>query len=150
MANAIEVKFPDIGDFKNIPEAGRCDKRRLGAVPLDQGVDNKSCAVVEKASFLRLYPRLRKAIHDSLDEISVRRRALGVDDASALVVVGNQISERAADIDSDSKTHKSSRALSLRQASPHLTGPGPNSKPSDTIEDESTDAIARDRLYFLH
>ena len=58
-----------------------------------------------KRSIARREPRLAQAVDDPCDEIAVGRRALGVAHLAGREVVGDEIGERAADIDGDDESH---------------------------------------------
>ena len=92
-------------DFEHVAKTRCRDKRRLGALALDQRIDDEGGAVVDEARLVRRQLHLVEAVEDAFDEISVGRRALGVGDAVAVVVVRNEISEGTADIDGDGKGH---------------------------------------------
>ena len=92
-------------DFEHVAKSGRGDEGRLGALALDQRIDDEGGAVVDETRLVRRQLHLVEAVEDPFDEISVGRRALGVSDAAAIVVVRDEISEGTADIDGDSKSH---------------------------------------------
>ncbi len=92
-------------DFEHVAKARRRDEGRLGALALDQRIDDERGAVVDETRLVRRELHLVEAVEDAFDEISVGRRALGVGDAVVLVVVRNEISEGTADIDGDGKGH---------------------------------------------
>ena len=92
-------------DLQHVAEALGGDERGLGALALDQRVDDQRGAVIDEARGGRIEFYLAEAVEDADNQVFVGGRALGVDDPVVVVVIRDEVGKGAADIDGHGKGH---------------------------------------------
>jgi hypothetical protein len=71
----------------------------------------------DQSGFARFYFGLGETVENSLHEVVISGRALGVDHFLSFVIEGDKISKRAADIDGNDVRHKNPRSMFKVQGS---------------------------------
>ena len=98
VVDVVEARAITPRDVIDMACSRRCEKHDAYAAPLQECVDTLGCAVDRERDVLRGLDDLAEARHDALGQIMRRRGRLPHGVLCRLLVIGNDVCERTADI----------------------------------------------------